>query len=105
MTVIRVTDREDNQLEVDAYDGSTLMEVLRDEGTGVAAVCGGQCACATCHCYVEEGWFEKVGVPGEDELDLLSSLDNFDGRRSRLTCQIVVTEELDGMALAIAPEE
>ena len=81
------------------------MEVLRDQGMGIEAICGGQCACATCHCLLEPGWFAAVGAPGQDELELVSSLDNFDPGRSRLTCQIDITEAFDGLKLTEAPEE
>ena len=105
MASIHVTDREGNLHRLDAPEGSILMELLRDEGMGVEAICGGQCACATCHCFIDSAWFEKVGRPGEDELDLVSCLDSFDASSSRLTCQIEVSEALDGISLTVAPEE
>ena len=105
MASIHVTDREGNFHRLDAPEGSILMELLRDEGMGVEAICGGQCACATCHCFIDPAWFEKVGGPGEDELDLVSCLDSFDASSSRLTCQIEVSEALDGISLTVAPEE
>ena len=105
MPTIHVTDRDGSTHRLQAPDGSILMEVLRDEGMGIEAICGGQCACATCHCLVDADWFGRVGAPGEDELDLVSSLDAFDTGRSRLTCQVQVTDALDGLSLTVAPDE
>ena len=105
MATIHVTDRDGEQYRLDAATGSILMEVLRDEGMGIEAICGGQCACATCHCLIEPAWFDTLGKPGEDELDLVSSLDCFEAGRSRLTCQIEVSDSFDGLTLTVAPEE
>ena len=65
---------------LEAYKGSSVMESLRDEDMGIEAICGGQCACATCHCLLDEAWFEKLTPPGEDESELLESLDHYDSR-------------------------
>ena len=54
---------------------------------------------------MEPGWFETAGPPGEDELDLVSSLGAYDAGRSRLTCQLEVSDEFDGLSLTVAPEE
>ena len=105
MTTIHITDREGRQHTLQAQSGLSLMEVLRDGDMGIEAICGGQCACATCHCFIEADWFEKLDGAGEDELDLVSCLDSFDESRSRLTCQIQVTEALDGLGLTVAPDE
>jgi len=105
MVVVKVTDRDGRQHTLHARTSTSLMEVLRDADMGIEAICGGQCACVTCHCLLEAGWFEKVGHPSADELDLAASLDAFDEARSRLTCQIEVSEALDGLEVTIAPEE
>jgi 2Fe-2S ferredoxin len=105
MVAIHVTDREQNQHTLEAYASNTLMETLRDEGTGVEAICGGQCACATCHCFIDERWVAQVGEAEEEEQELLESLDHYDPARSRLACQIVMRETLQGLTLAIAPGE
>ena len=105
MATIHVTDRDGHAHRLQAPAGSILMEVLRDEGMGIEAICGGQCACATCHCLIAPGWFETAGAPGDDELDLVSSLDAYDAGRSRLTCQLEVSDEFDGLSLTVAPEE
>ena len=105
MAIVHVTDREGHVHKLQAPARSILMQVLRDEGMGIEAICGGQCACATCHCLLDPAWFEPVGPPGEDELDLVSSLDAYDAGRSRLTCQLEVSAALDGLSLTVAPEE
>jgi ferredoxin, 2Fe-2S len=90
--------------EVVAEPGMTVMEVARKELVpGIEAECGGACSCATCHVYVEEAWREKVGPPSEMEEDMLDFA--FDVRESsRLSCQIKVSEELDGLVVSV-PEK
>lgn len=78
--------------------GISLMEALRDNGHDeVLALCGGCCSCATCHVYIDEAWFGKTGPAGsDDEADLLG-LAIERKPNSRLSCQIKVTAELDGL--------
>ena len=85
---------------VDAETGSTVMETAIKNGIpGIEAECGGACACATCHVYVDEAWREKVGGPSPMEEDMLDF--GYDVRpNSRLSCQIKVTDELDGLSCA-----
>lgn len=87
--------------QVEAEVGSTLMETaIRNMIQGIEAECGGACACATCHVYVDDAWFEKVGEPGPMEEDMLDFA--FDVRpTSRLSCQIKVTDALDGLVARI----
>lgn len=77
----------------------TVMEVARkNDVPGIEAECGGACSCATCHVYVDEGWFPKTGGSEEMEEDMLDFA--FDVRpNSRLSCQIKVTDELDGLVV------
>jgi 2Fe-2S ferredoxin len=84
---------------VDAELGSTVMETaIRNNIPGIEAECGGACACATCHVYVDEAWREKVGGPSPMEEDMLDF--GYDVRpNSRLSCQIKVTEDLDGLVV------
>jgi 2Fe-2S ferredoxin len=79
--------------------GSTVMETaIRNNIPGIEAECGGACACATCHVYVDEAWREKVGGPSPMEEDMLDF--GYDVRpSSRLSCQIKVTEDLDGLVV------
>ena len=89
---------------VEAEAGLTVMEAAKQNDVpGIDAECGGACACATCHVYVDPAWVEKVGKPEAMEEDLLDFA--FDVRKeSRLSCQIKVTEELDGLTLRV-PEK
>jgi len=86
---------------VDGEIGSTVMETaIKNNVPGIEAECGGACACATCHVYVDEAWTEKVGSPSPMEEDMLDF--GYDVKpNSRLSCQIKVTAELDGLILRI----
>ena len=85
---------------VDGQTGMTVMETaVKNMVPGIDADCGGACACATCHVYVEEAWREKVGSPTPMEEDMLDF--GFDVRpNSRLSCQIKVSDELDGLVVS-----
>jgi 2Fe-2S ferredoxin len=90
---------------VEAKEGVTVMEVIRDNGFDeLLALCGGCCSCATCHVYVDEGFADKLPAMSEDESDLL---DTSDHRKpsSRLSCQLPVTPAIDGLTVTIAPED
>ena len=69
---------------------------------GIIGACGGVCSRATCHIRVKPEWVDRVGCPGEDEKDLLELEDGAD-ERSRLSCQIEMTDELDGLVVEVAP--
>ena len=84
---------------VDAAVGTTVMEnAIKNGVPGIVAECGGACSCATCHVHVDEAWKEKVGPPSPMEEDMLDFA--FDVRpTSRLSCQIKMTDELDGLVI------
>jgi ferredoxin, 2Fe-2S len=84
---------------VEGEPGATLMETaIRNGVPGIEAECGGACACATCHVYVDEEWREKTGAPESMEEDMLDFA--FEVRpNSRLSCQIRITEELEGLTV------
>jgi len=84
---------------VDGEVGSTVMETaIRNGIPGIEAECGGACACATCHVYIDEAWMEKTGQASPMEQDMLDFA--YDVRpNSRLSCQIKVTNELDGLVV------
>lgn len=86
---------------VEIENGATVMEAaIRNGISGIEAECGGACACATCHVYVDEAWREKAGNPSPMEEDMLDF--GFDVRsNSRLSCQIKVRDELDGLVVSI----
>lgn len=99
MVQINFVDHKGETRTVDADVGSTVMEAaIRNAIPGIEAECGGACACATCHVYVDESWREKVGDPTPMEEDMLDF--GYDVRpNSRLSCQIKVVEELDGLTV------
>lgn len=89
---------------VEAKSGQTAMETaIANTVPGIVAECGGACSCATCHVYVDDAWSERVGGPSEMEEDMLDFA--FDvSPTSRLSCQIRISDELDGLVLHV-PEE
>lgn len=105
MPTIIVTTREGKQKAVEGVAGFSVMEAIRDAGIDeLLALCGGCCSCATCHVYVDQAFADRLPTIGEDEDDLLESSSH---RRpaSRLSCQIPVTDALDGLAIELAPED
>ena len=100
---IHVKDRSGKKQVLEGDNNSTLMEILRDEGLDIEASCGGCCACATCHVYIDEKWLDKVNPKDDDEESMLDQA--FDVKKnSRLSCQIQLSDELDGIELEIAQE-
>ncbi|MCY0095435.1 2Fe-2S iron-sulfur cluster-binding protein [Hoeflea ulvae] len=101
MTKITLVAYDGTRFDVDAENGSTVMEnAIRNSVPGIEAECGGACACATCHVYVDEQWVETVGAPAPMEEDMLDFA--FDVRpTSRLSCQIKVRKELDGLVVHV----
>ncbi len=99
MTKVTFNDVGGASRTVDAQIGSTVMETaLRNSVPGIEAECGGACACATCHVYVDEAWTTAVGKPSQMEEDMLDFA--FEVRpNSRLSCQIKVTSQLDGLVV------
>ncbi|HEX7820169.1 MAG TPA: 2Fe-2S iron-sulfur cluster-binding protein [Sphingobium sp.] len=90
---------------VEAKEGTTLMEVIRDNGFDeMLALCGGCCSCATCHVYVDEAFADRLPAVSADENDLLDTSDHRKDN-SRLSCQISVTAALEGLTVTIAPED
>ena len=86
--------------EVDASEGSSAMRAALAGGVrGIAADCGGEASCATCHVYVDEAWLDRVGEPGLDEDDMLEFTACPRSATSRLSCQIHMTDDLDGLVL------
>lgn len=83
---------------VEVANGLTVMEGARDNGIpGIEADCGGACACSTCHVYVDEAWVEKLPAKDGMEEDMLDFAFEPNETTSRLTCQLKVTDELDGL--------
>lgn len=105
MPTIIVTTREGVEQRIQADGGVSLMHVIRDAGIDdLLALCGGCCSCATCHVKVGPALLEKLPAIGTDEDDLLDSSEYRDAT-SRLSCQIIVDDALDGLRVTIAPED
>lgn len=91
--------------KLEALLGRTLMEVIRDNGFDeLLALCGGCCSCATCHVHIDPAYMDKIGTMSEDENDLLDSSDHRN-EYSRLSCQVPVTDALEGLTVTIAQED
>ena len=103
MASITFIDSKGTARVVEAEDGATVMETaIRHRVPEIVAECGGACACATCHVYIEEPWMAKVGKPSGMEEDMLDFA--YDAKpNSRLSCQITVSAALDGLKV-ITPE-
>ena len=96
-----VTDREGHTRDVPFQEGSRMMHILRAADFGIAAECDGNCACATCHVYVDPDWFDRAGAPDNEEMDMLDEACEPEDN-SRLSCQIVLTPDHDGMPVTVA---
>jgi ferredoxin, 2Fe-2S len=91
---------------IDARDGDSVMETAVKNGVkGIVAECGGACACATCHVYVDEDFVAIVGGPGDLEDDMLDGTAAERCENSRLSCQIKMCAEFDGLTVKIAPKQ
>lgn len=105
MPKLTIVNRAGAERTIEAQAGLSVMENIRDAGFDeLLALCGGCCSCATCHVHVDEDWTDTVGSPNADENDLLDSSDHRIDR-SRLSCQIEMTDALDGLKVTIAPED
>lgn len=90
---------------IDVPAGLTVMEGARDNNVpGIEADCGGACACSTCHAYVDEAWVDRLPAKDDMESDMLDFAWEPDERRSRLTCQVKVTDDMDGLIVHL-PEK
>jgi ferredoxin, 2Fe-2S len=99
---IHVTDQKGIRHTLEALEGFRVMEIVRDWGLDIKAECGGACACATCHVYVEPQWAAKLHDPRDEENDMLDGA--FDvAPNSRLSCQIIMSAALDGLEITLAP--
>jgi len=96
-------DRDGKEIEIEGREGWTIMEMLREAGLPITAECGGACACATCHVYVDEEWTAKLNPASDMEVDMLDMALAVQPN-SRLSCQLTCSEELDGIKVTLAPE-
>ncbi len=100
---IYVTDRSGIEHELEAVEGWRVMEIIREHGLDIKAECGGCCACATCHVYVDEEWLPKLFPKRAEEEDMLDEAID-PKKNSRLSCQLIMSEELDGLRVTLAPD-
>lgn len=100
---ITVVDREGGEHKVEATAGWSVMEIIREFGLPIEAACGGCCACATCHVYIDPAWLERLKPPADDEEMMLDEAYEVQ-TNSRLSCQLPYTDELDGLKVTLAPE-
>lgn len=105
MPTLIVVNRAGEETTVEVGPGLTIMEAIRDNGFDeLLALCGGCCSCATCHVHIDPAFADKLPEMTMDEDDLLDSSDHRD-ERSRLSCQIPLTEEMSGLKVIIAQED
>lgn len=98
---IKVTDQSGVCHELEAIEGWRVMEIIRDYGLPIKAECGGACCCATCHVYVDPEWLDRLYPLSDDEDDMLD--ETFDREEnSRLSCQLIMSEDLDGLSVTLA---
>lgn len=106
MADVFVTLRDGGQSSLDAADGESLMEALRNGDAGVDGTCGGACSCGTCHVYIAEEWAARLPGKTEDEAMMLEALADFVALKptSRLACQVIMKPEFKGIAVTVAPQ-
>jgi 2Fe-2S ferredoxin len=93
-------ERDGGRREVDAPLGLSVLEIAHKHGVDIEGACEGSLACSTCHVIVDPGWFTKLAKPTEDEEDMLDLAFGLE-KTSRLGCQIVMTEALDGLVVRL----
>jgi 2Fe-2S ferredoxin len=102
---LTVKNRQGVERTIDAQAGLSIMENIRDLDASVDAICGGLCSCATCHVYIEPQSQEQLHPRSYDESMLLENSRSYDAQRSRLSCQILMSDALDGLIVEVAPSE
>ena len=105
MPVITFVEANGASHEVQAENGHSLMQTAVDNMIdGIVAECGGSCSCATCHCYIDPAWIDKVGHAEGMEKDMLECVIE-PKENSRLSCQVIISDELDGMVVSLPPSQ
>lgn len=99
---IHVTDQKGSPHVLDAVEGWRVMEIIRDQGLPIKAECGGACACGTCHVYVDQEWLGRLAPMRPEEEEMLDQAFSVQ-QNSRLSCQIIMDEGLDGLKITLAP--
>jgi 2Fe-2S ferredoxin len=100
MTRITYVEPDGRPVTLDLKPGQSLMRAAMDAGLeGIEAQCGGNCACATCHCYVQAPWLDKLKPPSDDEQFMLSNVAAERRPNSRLSCQLIAEDALEGLTV------
>ncbi len=99
---IVVVDQSGERHQLEALEGWRVMEIIRDWGLPIKAECGGACQCATCHVFVAPNWEKRIPAATEEEIDMLDTLPIIESN-SRLCCQILWSDALDGLEVTLAP--
>jgi 2Fe-2S ferredoxin len=100
MTTVNYIEHDGTEHTVDVPEGTSVMQGALDNNIqGIVGECGGGMACATCHCYVDEAWIDKVGSATQPEHDMLEFSASEKRATSRLSCQISVSDELEGLVV------
>ena len=103
MAIVHVVDREGAEHKLEGVTGWSVMEIIREAGLPIEAACGGCCACATCHVYVDPDWLARLNPAGPDESMMLDEA--FEVRdNSRLSCKLMFADALDCLKVTLAPE-
>ena len=104
MAKITFIDKDGNQKKIEIENGLTVMEgAIQNNIPGIDADCGGSMACATCHVYVQDEWFNKIEKAEDAEQDMID-MAHEPKKNSRLSCQLIVTDQLDGLVVT-TPEK
>ena len=105
MPKITFKDHQGNSKTIDVDNGLSVMEgAIQKEIPGIDADCGGSMACATCHVYVSDEWINKISKPEDAEIDMIDMAYE-PKKNSRLSCQLIVSEELDGLIVTTPPKQ
>ena len=102
MPTMTFIERDGRRRQVEAPLGHSLLEIAQTNGVDIEGACEGSLACATCHVIVDQAWFDRLHPPTPDEDDMLDLAVGLT-RQSRLGCQIVMTEQLDGLVVSLPP--
>jgi 2Fe-2S ferredoxin len=102
MAWVTYVEHDGTEHQVNVSNGDSVMQgAVNSMIKGIVAECGGGLACATCHCYVEDAWIDRVGPPSEMEMQMLECVAAERKRGSRLSCQIAVAEEMNGLVVRL----
>ena len=104
MPKVTIILRDGSRRDLDAAVGDTLLDLARDHDLDVEGTCEGSMACATCHVIVDPAWYAKLPAPCEEEQDMLDLAFGLT-RTSRLGCQIVMSDDFDGLTVTLGPED